>query len=102
MPVILTEYYYKTWLKPGLNLGTITGLLEQYPASEMNAYNISSEIKSIENNYKELLNPIGDRLKPERNIIATKRINEYGYYGHKKKKTEDLNKPTLGDKAKKD
>jgi len=41
-------------------------------------------------------------LKPENETIATKRNNEYGYYGHKKKKTEDLNKPTLGDKANKD
>jgi len=102
MPVILTEYYYKTWLKPGLNLGTITGLLEQYPANAMNAYTISNEIKNIENNYKKLLNPIGDRLNPENKIFDSRRINEYGYYGHKKKKTEDLHKPTLGDKANKD
>ena len=45
-----------------------------------------AEVLLIENNLKELLNPIGDRLKPENEIIGSRRINENGYFGHKKKK----------------
>ena len=63
-PVILHESDERRWLRAE-HLNEITGMLEPYPAEEMNAYPISSKIKNPRSNGRELLDPIGERLTPE-------------------------------------
>ena len=54
----------RRWLKAE-HLNEITGMLEPYPADEMNAYPVSPAIKNPRNNNRELLDPVGERLLPE-------------------------------------
>lgn len=63
-PVILHESDERRWLRAE-HLNEITGMLEPYPADEMNAYPISPKIKNPRANGRELLDPVGDRLTPE-------------------------------------
>lgn len=64
-PVILTKDEEQVWLDESRDLGEITGLLRPYPASAMNAYPISAEIKSPRAQGIELLQPVGERVFPE-------------------------------------
>lgn len=96
MPVILAESKYRSWLNTGTDLGHITQLLRQYPAKYMNAYPISPNIKSAKNNFKELLNPLGDRIAPEFEAKVTRTITRSGF-GHKKK-NQDQQNPTMGER----
>lgn len=63
-PVILHERDERRWLKAE-HLNEITGMLEPYPAEEMNAYPISNRIKNPRSNGRDLMDPIGERLMPE-------------------------------------
>lgn len=85
MPVILSEENYHTWLSENSELSHITELLRPYPAEMMNAYPISPDIKNPKNNYKELLNSLGDRLFPEYEIKITSDLEEKGFGSGKKK-----------------
>ena len=62
----------------------------------MNAYPISPDIKSPKNNFKKLLNPLGDRIAPEFEAKVTRTITKPGF-GHKKK-NQDQQKPTLDER----
>ncbi len=64
-PAILHPEEERLWLDSDLPLSDITSLLRPFPADEMNAYPISSEIKNPRNNGLHLLKPIGERLTPE-------------------------------------
>ena len=79
MPVILPGHTYHTWLNSNASLSQITELLQQYPADRMNAYPITSSIKSPKNNSPEILNPVGERLIPEFEIKVTKSLEERGF-----------------------
>lgn len=84
MPVILSPSDYHTWLKSEAPLAHITKLLMQYPSDKMNAYPISPSIKSPKSNSPEFLNPVGERLIPEKVIKVSKDLEEKGF-GRRKK-----------------
>lgn len=65
MPVILSDYYSSYWLKPDTHLSAVTSLLSQYPGDKMNAYPLSSDIFNKENNHKDLLKPVGPKIREE-------------------------------------
>ena len=89
MPVILSDFHEKIWLQNDAPLSQITRLLEQYPVEEMNAYPISPEIKSPKNNYKELLDPIGERIYPKFETKTTQTMELQGFGSGKHRKKED-------------
>ena len=98
MPVILHPDDERTWLKEDAPLSNITKLLEQYPPELMNAYAIDPLIKHKVNNYKELIQPKGERIYPEYEIKHTKTVEQQGF-GHGKKQKGDSN---WGDRFKKE
>jgi putative SOS response-associated peptidase YedK len=82
IPLILTEYHYKTWLKTDSSLSQITPLLNPYPENYLNAYPISNKILTCTDNERELIEPIGELLvKEEKTVI--------GYQNHGRRKTKD-------------
>ena len=97
MPVILDQEDEMTWLNSNAELSLITGLLGQYPAKLMNAYPISPEIKSIKNNSKELLQPIGERIFPEfeAKTSTTIELRGFGSGKHRTKETNVWGEPPL-------
>lgn len=64
-PVILSEDQEGDWLSHDMPLGSITEMLEPYPASELNAYPIDSAIKNPRVKDLELLKPVGERVFKE-------------------------------------
>lgn len=64
-PVILDPDEEKLWLDQSLPLGYVTALLNPLPYDALNAYPISTDIKSPRNHGLELLQPTGERLEPE-------------------------------------
>ena len=64
-PVILPRDAEEAWLSNDVPLEDVTSLLEPYPGEEMNAYPISSAIKSPKANGLELLKPTGERVFKE-------------------------------------
>jgi putative SOS response-associated peptidase YedK len=64
-PVILEEEDESIWLDKTIPLAEITSLLKPYPGELLNAYPISSEIKTAKNNGANLLAPKGQRLFAE-------------------------------------
>ena len=88
MPVILSPDYYHTWLKSDAPLSDITRLLLHYPSDKMNAYPISSDIKSPKNNSKELLVQLGPKLNPEREYRNVSILEEKGF-GRKHKASDN-------------
>jgi putative SOS response-associated peptidase YedK len=71
-PVILHPKHEGLWLNQQAPLTDITRLLQPYPAEEMNAYPISNAIKNPAAEGKELIEPVGERLEKENNIVFTK------------------------------
>ncbi len=64
-PLILQRRQEKTWLRKNSTLGEITEILKPYPAELMDAYPISPEIKSVKNNDKSFIFPVGEKLSKE-------------------------------------
>jgi len=64
-PVILKESDYSTWLDLDTPLEGVTSLLEPYPGKEMNAYPVSTRMKSPRENDKDLILPVGERVVKE-------------------------------------
>ncbi|MDH4193605.1 MAG: SOS response-associated peptidase [Nitrospirota bacterium] len=59
MPVILPEQAYASWLNPGLNNTVyLSGLLEPYPAEEMEAYPVSPMVNNPRNDQPECMMPV--------------------------------------------
>lgn len=79
MPVILPDHAYHTWLNQNSSLSQITELLVKYPADQMNAYPISTDIKDPKNNTKELLKQLGEKLNPEFEVRSFNKVQEYGF-----------------------
>jgi putative SOS response-associated peptidase YedK len=83
-PVILPRWAEQRWLKSKLALTDVTAMLKPYPAELMNAYPISSEIKTPGINKKELIQPIGERLLPEGDISINKEVRLEGMGSNKR------------------
>jgi putative SOS response-associated peptidase YedK len=76
-PVILAERDERTWLQSN-DLAEVTALLKPYDASLMNAYPIDKAIKSPKNNSIDLLQPIGDSLVQDLEMIVQKELVLHG------------------------
>jgi len=63
--VILSPSAETTWLKQDAPLANITSLLHPYPVQYMNAYPVSSAVKSGKLHDRSLVEPIGERIYPE-------------------------------------
>lgn len=77
-PVILQESHYKKWLDTERRLDEVTPFLKPYPAEKMNAYPVSTRMKSGRENDKDLLEPIGDRLFKETTLEIRKNLKLFG------------------------
>ena len=58
MPVILQRQDYERWLAPGDPAQLPVDLLRPYPAEEMKAWRVSSDVGNVRNNRPELIEPI--------------------------------------------
>ncbi len=77
-PVILQEGEERKWLDVSTPLSEITSMLLPYPAEEMNAYRVSSEIKNQEASDFSLLLPIGERVYPEYSFEIVHELELFG------------------------
>jgi putative SOS response-associated peptidase YedK len=60
MPVILPKAHYEQWLDPNeQEPAALRDLLVPYPASEMEAYPVSSAVNNPKNDWEEMNNPAG-------------------------------------------
>ena len=82
MPLILTEYNYKKWLKTDSSLSRITPLLEPLDEKYINAYPLSDKIKTSLDNDRDLILPSGDLLIPDEKPLPP----FVERYGHRKKR----------------
>lgn len=78
MPVILEKRNEQRWLNKNTPLSDITRMLQPYSSQLMNAYPISSEVKNPQNNFKSLINPLGERIDLEVNLQQNEEIHLYG------------------------
>lgn len=78
-PVIIPAKYEHLWLDKSVPLFEITDLLIPYDYTKMNAYPISNEIKSLSNNYSELLNPVGETVFADKDINVINKIENQGF-----------------------
>ena len=79
MPVILSDNEEKKWINPSTELSYITRVLNQYDSKLMNAYAISQRIINPQNNEKQLIQPIGERILIEeaRTFVTFPRTSGY-------------------------
>jgi len=77
-PVILDKESESLWLDKDLPLGDVTSLLQPYPGEAMNAYPISTDIKSSRNHGLELLRPTGERVEKEYSYELHQSLNLEG------------------------
>jgi len=82
MPVVLSRSGERQWIKSTAHLSDILRLLLPYPSDDLNGYPLS-ELANIPGfNDPTMLNPAGDRLKPELHPLFTNK----GYHkAHKEK-----------------
>jgi len=82
MPVILSRSGERQWVKPSAHLSEILRLLLPHPSEDLNGYPLS-ELADIPGfNDPTMLNPAGDRLKPEPHPLFTTK----GYHSPHKAK----------------
>lgn len=86
MPVIVPQEKWSNYLSKDENLGDITQMLKPYPAKLMNAYPVSPDIKKPGNNSRELIEPIGERVRPEHENVYKKETQEHGPNKRKREK----------------
>lgn len=80
-PVILRRQHERMWLNTKTPLSDITNLLSPYPSDEMNAYPINNRIKNPSLNEASLLEPTGERLVHESQVVFKKESKLFGM-GH--------------------
>ncbi len=73
MPVILDEGDYQKYLDPSRPINEITSLLKPFNENRMNAYPISQEYKKQRHNITDVIQPIGQRVIKEYDIILEKK-----------------------------
>lgn len=82
MPVILSQYNERKWLK-SKSLSEVTALLKPYPSNEISLYPVSKEILKSNKNDRNLLlpyykDPLQIAAEPEQKLV--KKINQKHYY----------------------
>jgi putative SOS response-associated peptidase YedK len=85
-PVILPRELENRWLRDDLPLADATAMLRPFPGELMNAYPIATDIKNPRAEGKDLLQPVGQRLAPEREfgIRDDLELQGMGYYKGRK------------------
>ena len=87
MPVILNKSNEKEWIKSTRHLSEVLGMLNQFPADQMNAYPVSDLVNNPGINHISMINPIGDKLQaavePPTRIVRQYRM-------HKEKSHSDI------------
>lgn len=78
-PVILSRHAEKKWLDNSAYLNEITDLLQPYDFNLMNAYPISDKVKNQKNKGRELIEPNGNLLISENDVIVTDKIVNQGF-----------------------
>lgn len=58
MPAILTKETEKLWIDDDFPTNDLQGLLTPYPDENMKAYQVSSEVNNVRNNYPELIQEV--------------------------------------------
>lgn len=90
MPVILSGSQARRWIKPGVELTTITAMLRHYDAQLMNAYPIDPKIKNSTENDKLLIKPTGNKVLIEEKTPIINYPHTSGFHQAKRaKKAED-------------
>jgi putative SOS response-associated peptidase YedK len=84
-PVILPKEYERTWLSDDTSMDYLLDILKPYPSDLMNAYPISSKIKSPKAEGRELIEPAGQRVLPEDEIHINKDLWRQGMGNSNKK-----------------
>ena len=88
----------KPWLNLNLPLHDVTEMLHPYPGSEMNAYPISTEIKSPRAHGIDLLQPTGQRIYKEYDYVIYEDIQLQGMGSTNARiRKQDEDPPTLFD-----
>lgn len=77
-PVILKPEEEALWLNPDLPLAEVTALLRPYPGEAMNAFPISKAIKNPRNEGLELIQPMGEALEAQTEIVFSTEIELQG------------------------
>ena len=65
MPVIVDPADWDTWLNPDTDLETLQSLLVPAPASDLEAYPISTRVNNVRNDGPELLDPLPSPPAPQ-------------------------------------
>lgn len=76
-PVVLRRSDEYRWLRSE-HLHEITQLLEPYPSEDMNAYPVSPRLKNPKLNSRDLLEPVGERIVPETDVVVKNRLGLQG------------------------
>ncbi len=87
-PVVLNPSDYNKWLSQNQDLFNYTDCLKNNINELQNAFPVSVEVKSIKNNDKSLVDPIGERLIPEYDYSVSNHIVLQGMGSTKKDPTK--------------
>ena len=88
-PLILNNESAAVWIQEGASLSDVTACMQVPKDDVLNAYPISTEIKSPEVNGKELLKPIGERIVQEYDYEVYHDIEMFGMGEGRAKKRKD-------------
>ena len=78
-PVIIREVDYQKWLDLNTPLPEITDLLHPLPDHEMNAYPVSTRVKNVRNNDRDIIEPVGERVFQESEFNIQERLQKTGF-----------------------
>ena len=78
-PVIIKEEHYSKWLDLGTPLPEVTNMLHPLPESLMNAYPVSTRVKNVRNNDRDIIEPIGPKVYEEEEIIIADKLYKTGF-----------------------
>jgi len=98
MPVILSDTEEKKWLNPETALSQITHMMNQFDSKLMNAYPVDPRIKNTDENDKQLIKPIGERILYEEETIVFRHQASQGYHHSPKSRQADEKKITMAER----
>ena len=78
MPVILDPADWDSWLNPDTDLETLQSLLVPAPASDLEAYPISTRVNNVRNDGPELLDPLPAPPSPARSAKTSRSVSKQG------------------------
>jgi putative SOS response-associated peptidase YedK len=99
MPVILSDGDARRWIKQTTELSRITSMLKHYDSNLMNAYPIDPKIKNPEENDKQFIQPIGNKILLEESFKILPKLQMNGYYQSQKRRSSNEPKINLAELA---